>query len=89
MNTLLVIIVHHTTRGHVDWLPEDMNKGKLDYFYWLLVGLGVVNIGCFLYKASKYQYRENLEVNYDGNNTRRGEVELSSPPHEVVENPIG
>ncbi|KAK3035696.1 hypothetical protein RJ639_032568 [Escallonia herrerae] len=44
LNGFLVSIVHRTTEGAAtgNWLPEDLNKGRLDYFYYLVVALGVV-----------------------------------------------
>lgn len=81
MNSLMVTTIHYTTRervGHVDWLANNLNKGRLDYFYLLLAGMGVMNFGYFVHVARKYRYRESLEVN-DGDDVHGGDVELSSP----------
>ena len=45
LSGFLVSIVHHTTHraGTADWLPEDLNKGRLEYFYYLVAGLGAIN----------------------------------------------
>ncbi|KAK9901798.1 hypothetical protein M0R45_001960 [Rubus argutus] len=40
-----------------NWLPDDLNKGRLDYFYYMIAALGVVNFGYFLICASWYQYK--------------------------------
>lgn len=30
--------------GNVSWLSSNINKGHLDYYYWLLTVMGVVNL---------------------------------------------
>lgn len=59
LNGLLVSIVHRTTEGAAtgNWLPEDLNKGRLDYFYYLITALGVINFGYFLACAKWYRYK--------------------------------
>ncbi|KAK2965939.1 hypothetical protein RJ640_005355 [Escallonia rubra] len=59
LNGFLVSIVHRTTEGAAtgNWLPEDLNKGRLDYFYYLVTALGVVNSGFFLLCARWYRYK--------------------------------
>ena len=47
LSTLLVSLVHKFSAGPdgSNWLPyNNLNKGKLEYFYWLLTGLQVVNL---------------------------------------------
>ncbi|KAJ4707513.1 protein NRT1/ PTR FAMILY 2.9-like [Melia azedarach] len=66
---LLVSTVHHITAGSEtgDWLAEDLNSGKLDYFYYMIAVLGVLNFGYFLACAKWYRYKvaggNNLELN--------------------------
>ncbi|KAK9272728.1 hypothetical protein L1049_003105 [Liquidambar formosana] len=59
LSGFLVSIVHHITARDPtgDWLPEDLNKGKLAYFYYMIAALGVVNFGYFLICASWYRYK--------------------------------
>ncbi|KAK3013630.1 hypothetical protein RJ639_010256 [Escallonia herrerae] len=59
LNGFLVSIVHWTTEGAAtrNWLPEDLNKGRLDYFYYLVTALGAVNSGFFLLCARWYRYK--------------------------------
>ncbi|CAI0453423.1 unnamed protein product [Linum tenue] len=40
-----------------NWLPNDLNQGKLDYYFFLIAGLLLMNFVCFLYYAGKYKYR--------------------------------
>lgn len=59
LNSFLVSIVHRKTMGAStgSWLPEDLNKGRLDYFYYLVAVLGVINLGYFLLCAKWYKYK--------------------------------
>ncbi|XP_022738988.1 protein NRT1/ PTR FAMILY 2.11-like [Durio zibethinus] len=80
-SSLLILVVHRTTNGAAtgNWLPEDLNKGRLDYFYYMIAGLGVLNLAYFLLCSRWYKYKGNsdtldleLEVN--------GEKKLSDNP---------
>ncbi|KAH7550364.1 hypothetical protein ACOSP7_024368 [Xanthoceras sorbifolium] len=59
LSSFLISIVHQITNGAAngDWLPEDLNKGKLDYFYYLVAALGVMNFVYFLVCAKWYKYK--------------------------------
>ncbi|OWM89356.1 hypothetical protein CDL15_Pgr024104 [Punica granatum] len=53
-STLLVSLVHKFT----DWLPNDnLNKGKLEYFYWLITFLQVLNLIYYLLCAKFYTFK--------------------------------
>ncbi|KAL1213673.1 Protein NRT1/ PTR FAMILY 2.13 [Cardamine amara subsp. amara] len=64
LSSFLVTIVHKFTGGHgrPDWLNKDLNVGKLDYFYYLIAVLGVVNLVYFLYCARGYRYKVGLQI---------------------------
>lgn len=55
MSSLLVSIVHQVTNG--SWLKNNLNNGRLDYFYWMLAVLGVLNYFVFLVFSSRHQYK--------------------------------
>lgn len=59
LNSVLLSVVHRTTTtaAYGDWLPEDLNKGRLDYFYYLVAALGVINLAYFLVCAKWYKYK--------------------------------
>ncbi|KAL5713325.1 hypothetical protein ACHQM5_015411 [Ranunculus cassubicifolius] len=59
LSGFMVTLVHHVTAKSSDgnWLPDDLNKGKLDNFYYLFVGLGIINFGYFLVCARWYRYK--------------------------------
>ncbi|KAI3953939.1 hypothetical protein MKW98_017763 [Papaver atlanticum] len=57
---LMVSIVHQTTKQAAtgNWLPEDLNEGRLDYFYYTITGIGVVNFFYFVLCSRWYRYKE-------------------------------
>ncbi|XP_010498968.1 PREDICTED: protein NRT1/ PTR FAMILY 2.12-like [Camelina sativa] len=59
LSSLLVTTVHKFsgTKDQPDWLNRDLDKGKLDYYYYMIAGLGVVNLVYFWYCARNYQYK--------------------------------
>ncbi|KAL3840363.1 hypothetical protein ACJIZ3_024954 [Penstemon smallii] len=59
-STVVVNVVNKVSGG---WLgSNNLNRDKLEYFYWLLAGLSVVNFGVYVWCASWYRYKK-VEVN--------------------------
>ncbi|XP_051126749.1 protein NRT1/ PTR FAMILY 8.2-like [Andrographis paniculata] len=60
LSTLLVTIVTRATRrgGKAGWIPDNLNRGHLDYYYWLLAGLSLVNFLVYLLIARCYTYKK-------------------------------
>ena len=64
LSTALIDLVRRVT----GWLPDNINDGRLDNVYWLLVVGGVINFGYYLVCAYLYEYQnvekgeENLET---------------------------
>uniref|UniRef100_A0A1J3HKK7 Protein NRT1/ PTR FAMILY 2.5 n=1 Tax=Noccaea caerulescens TaxID=107243 RepID=A0A1J3HKK7_NOCCA len=56
ISTALTGLIQSTTA----WLPDDINHGRVDNVYWVLVIGGVLNFGYFLVCSWVYRYR-NLE----------------------------
>ncbi|KAK4440787.1 protein NRT1/ PTR FAMILY 2.7 [Sesamum alatum] len=50
-----------------DWLPENMNDGRLDNVYWFSCTLGALNFAYFLVCASLYKYQDVDNVVDDSN----------------------
>lgn len=78
-STLLVTLVHKFSAGPggSNWLPDDdLNKGKLECFYWLITLLQIVNLVYYLVCAKLYTFKP-IEVHRkeDGKPTVDG-VEL-------------
>lgn len=63
LSTVLVTIVTHiTTRhGRIGWIPENLNRGHLDYFFWLLAVLSLLNFLAYLVIASWYKYKKTAD----------------------------
>ena len=62
LSAFLVSVVHRTTSKSAtgNWLPEDLNKGRLEYFYYMIVGIEVLNFVYFLMFSKWYKYRETI-----------------------------
>ncbi|XP_054820071.1 protein NRT1/ PTR FAMILY 8.1-like [Prosopis cineraria] len=62
VSSLLVTIVTKITtkNGSPGWLPDNLNYGKLHYFFWLLSVLSVLNFLAFLVVAKLYKYKRTL-----------------------------
>ncbi|KAK4789822.1 hypothetical protein SAY86_017126 [Trapa natans] len=60
LSSLLVTIVTEisTRDGKVGWIPDNLNYGHLDYFFWLLAVLSALNLGAFLLVARWYTYKK-------------------------------
>jgi solute carrier family 15 (peptide/histidine transporter), member 3/4 len=63
LSTLLVTIVTRvTTRGgKLGWIPDNLNRGHLDYFFWLLAVLSIINFAVYLVIASWYKYKKTAD----------------------------
>uniref|UniRef100_A0ACD5XC77 Uncharacterized protein n=1 Tax=Avena sativa TaxID=4498 RepID=A0ACD5XC77_AVESA len=60
---LVAAIDWATTRGGGEsWFSDNLNRAHLDYFYWLLAGLGALEVAVFLYFAKRYVYRNKSEL---------------------------
>lgn len=61
-STLIVTIVHkvtgHGPGGNGGWLANNIDQGRLDYFYWLLAVMSAINIVFFTIAARGYVYKE-------------------------------
>ncbi|PON70101.1 Proton-dependent oligopeptide transporter [Parasponia andersonii] len=56
LSTVVVEIVNNVSGG---WLSSNnLNRDRLEYFYWLLAGLSVVNFGVYVLCASWYRYKK-------------------------------
>lgn len=54
---LVTIVTTATTRnGQLGWIPDNLNRGHLDYFYWLLAILSTINFFVYLLIAQWYTY---------------------------------
>ncbi|KAF7034708.1 hypothetical protein CFC21_045689 [Triticum aestivum] len=68
VSTLLVTVVAKvTTRGGKEgWIPaKNLNVGHLDYFFWLMTVLSVVNFAVYLPIANWYTYKKTAGAGDD------------------------
>ncbi|KAF5792741.1 putative proton-dependent oligopeptide transporter family, MFS transporter superfamily [Helianthus annuus] len=67
LSSILISIVHRTTNEGLarNWLAQDLNKGKLDYFYYLCMGLEVLNLIYYLMVAKWYKYKGSGDETID------------------------
>ncbi|XP_060197923.1 protein NRT1/ PTR FAMILY 5.10-like [Lycium barbarum] len=57
LSSFLVFVIEKTTGGDRDgWISNNLNRGHLDYFYWLLSGLSALGFITYLYFARHYVY---------------------------------
>ncbi|KAK9022210.1 hypothetical protein V6N11_002492 [Hibiscus sabdariffa] len=51
LSSLLVTIVSNVTakNGKPGWIPDNLNYGHIDYFFWLLAALSVLNLGVYIW----------------------------------------
>uniref|UniRef100_M1B3X0 Nitrate excretion transporter 6 n=2 Tax=Solanum tuberosum TaxID=4113 RepID=M1B3X0_SOLTU len=59
--TALIDVVRKTST----WLPGNINNGRLDNVYWILVIGGVVNFGYYVTCAWYYKYQNLNEVDHN------------------------
>lgn len=61
-NSILVTIVTKTTTKNKNpgWIPNNLNYGHLDYFFWLLAVLSVLNLGAYLLISKWYTYKKTV-----------------------------
>lgn len=59
LSSLLVTIVTSisTKNGKLGWIPDNLNYGHVDYFFWLLGVLSVLNLIAYLVIANWYTYK--------------------------------
>ncbi|CAH8297704.1 unnamed protein product [Eruca vesicaria subsp. sativa] len=80
LSSFVVTTVHKFSGGHdrPDWLNKNLNAGKLDYFYYLIAVLGVVNMVYFWYCARGYRYKVGSQMGDFKEEKSFSDVEMSS-----------
>ncbi|XP_050375883.1 protein NRT1/ PTR FAMILY 5.10-like [Argentina anserina] len=59
LSSFLISAIEEATsgEGRISWFSNNLNLAHLDYFYWLLAGLSVVELAVFTYFARSYRYK--------------------------------
>ncbi|XP_060214864.1 protein NRT1/ PTR FAMILY 3.1 [Lycium barbarum] len=79
LSTLLVSLVHKVTTGPggTNWLPDNnLNKGKLEYFYWLITILQVLNLIYYLFCARLYTFKPIQMEKTEDLESKKDSIEL-------------
>ncbi|KAM2924879.1 hypothetical protein FF1_042457 [Malus domestica] len=59
LSTVLVKIIGRATGGEQEgWLRNDLNKSKLNYFYWILTAINGANFLVYLWVARRYKGKD-------------------------------
>ncbi|VAI07942.1 unnamed protein product [Triticum turgidum subsp. durum] len=55
---ILTLVSYITTQGgDPGWIPDNLNEGHLDRFFWLIAGISFVNLLVYISCAMKYKYK--------------------------------
>ncbi|KAL7197744.1 hypothetical protein ACSBR2_020298 [Camellia fascicularis] len=77
MGTLMVSLIHKYTGNDRNWLPDrNLNRGRLENYYWLMGGIQVINLLDYVVCALFYTYKPLEEV--IESNKEEGDVEFGS-----------
>lgn len=82
VSTLVVSLVHklsHKADGS-NWLPDhNLNKGKLEYFYWIITLMQIANFVYYLFCAKAYVYKPvQVNMKMHGDSSDENQVELAA-----------
>lgn len=55
-------IISILERINTGWLVDNLNHGHLDYYYWILAGLGTLWFGLYLCVAKLFRYKQIDEI---------------------------
>lgn len=60
LSTLILTVVTYLTTqgGSTGWIPDNLNEGHLDYFFWLLAGLSFLNMLVYVVCAKRYKKKK-------------------------------
>ncbi|KAB8111878.1 hypothetical protein EE612_049708, partial [Oryza sativa] len=57
---VLVVVAAATTRGGgAGWIPDNLDEGHLDYFFWMMAVVSVLNLLHFLHCSIRYRANNN------------------------------
>ncbi|CAH2058617.1 unnamed protein product [Thlaspi arvense] len=68
LNSFLVTMIDDITSkgGGKSWIGDNLNDSRLDYYYGFLMVISIVNMGLFLWVASKYVYKSDETKEFSG-----------------------
>ncbi|XP_073145437.1 protein NRT1/ PTR FAMILY 3.1-like [Henckelia pumila] len=80
-STLLVTLVHKYSEGAdgSNWLPDDnLNRGKLEYFYWLITLMQLLNLVYYVFCAKFYTLKPLLVRKQEDDREKEDGIEIIS-----------
>ncbi|CAN6830313.1 unnamed protein product [Brassica oleracea] len=68
LNSFLMTMIDKITSkgGGKSWIGDNLNDSRLDYYYGFLMVISIVNMGLFLWAASKYIYKSDETKEFNG-----------------------
>ncbi|CAL5422978.1 unnamed protein product [Camellia sinensis] len=83
IGSFMVSMVHKYSGKERNWLPNrNLNRGRLENYYWLVSGIQVLNLLYYVICAWFYTYKPLEEV-VDERNGEGGDVELARDDHKT------
>lgn len=72
LSSFLISVIDRTTgKSGASWFSNNLNRAHLDYFYWLLAGLCVMELAAFVFFSRVYVYKRK-GGDGEGNGDYRG-----------------
>ncbi|KAL7194765.1 hypothetical protein ACSBR1_035073 [Camellia fascicularis] len=83
IGSFMVSMVHKYSGKERNWLPDrNLNRGRLENYYWLVSGVQVLNLMYYVICAWFYKQKPLEEVG-DERNGEEGDVELARDDHKT------
>jgi peptide/histidine transporter 3/4 len=58
-SAVLSVVAFATTRGsQTGWIPDNLNEGHLDYFFWMMAALSLLNLALFVRYSMRHRGKE-------------------------------
>ncbi|CAN1256818.1 Protein NRT1/ PTR FAMILY 8.3 [Linum perenne] len=58
---ILTMVAYFTTRGgNPGWIPDNLNEGHIDYFFWLLAVLSFANMLVYMSCSTRYKHKKAI-----------------------------
>ncbi|KAF8684316.1 hypothetical protein HU200_044368 [Digitaria exilis] len=62
---ILTVVSYFTTQGgDPGWIPDNLNEGHLDRFFWLIAGISFVNLIVYIGCSIRYKYKKASRLNF-------------------------
>ncbi|XAR48309.1 hypothetical protein NMG60_11031080 [Bertholletia excelsa] len=76
LGTAMVSLIHKYTGKEGNWLPDrNLNRGKLENYYWLVTGIQIINLLYYVISAMLYNYKPLEEATDEPK--KEGDVEMA------------